>query len=159
MEALNCRLDALVSWDLADLVAILWRGLIFPVSLPPLYLLLTSVECLVWRETLFPVLGHIFDLLSAFCYFPLFSSYSRSLTMPLSSSSCSLQFSSSTFIPHRMKYVPPKRIRKSHEWDHLFCCVCPALAFPKKPINSKNSKYGHNWKYIKECMTLSVKMS
>lgn len=84
MYALSCSFDALVSWDLADLVAMLWWGLIFPVSPPPLCLLVALVECLVWRKTLFHVLGHIFDLLSAFCYFPFFSFYSWSLTVPLS---------------------------------------------------------------------------
>lgn len=81
MEAFNCRLGALVSWDLA---AILRWGLIFSASPPPLCLLLKLVECLVWRETLFHVLSHIFDLLSAFCYFPFFSFCSSSLTVPLS---------------------------------------------------------------------------
>lgn len=81
-------------------------------------------------------------LLLAFFLFLFLMPYCASL----SSSPCSSQFSSSTFIPHRMKYVLPKRIWKSPEWDHLLCCICPALAFPKNPVNSMNSKYGHNWK-------------
>ena len=89
-----------------------------------LHLVTVLVECLVWREGLFHPLGHIFDPLKAFCYSPFFL-YFCSLTVPLYFPfPVSPEFSSSASVPHRMRYVGPQRIRKSHEWDCLLCCVC-----------------------------------
>lgn len=133
--ALNCRHSASVSWALAEGGHALVRSY-FSVSPAPPCLLVVSVECLVWKEALFHLLGHTFDLLSAFC-FPFFLSlFLIPYCASLFSFPCSSQFSSPTFIPHRMRYVLPKRIRKSHERDHLLCCMgwCSyaLLCFPQK---------------------------
>lgn len=136
MEALNCRLGTLVSWDLAEGGRALMRSYF---SCKPCSTLsprraggmsgmkgspfssswshLWSVKCI---------------LLLSFFLFLFLISYCASL----SSFPCSAQFSSSTFIPHRMRYVLPKRIRRSHEWDRLLCpiwqCSYAVLFFPWK---------------------------
>lgn len=92
---------------------------------------LWSVKCILWFS--FFLVLFLIPSCASFSSFP-----------------CSSQFSSSTFIPHRMRYVLPKRIWESHEWDCLLCCTCQCiyalLCFPQKFSSSKISKCGHNWK-------------
>lgn len=94
----------------------------------------------VWYEGkpffIFLVTSHIFDPLRAFCYFPFFLFlFLIPYCASLSSFPCSFCFSSSTFIPHRMRYVFPKRIQNSMSgitFPAIYAdAVMPCSAFPK----------------------------